>query len=100
MELIDIWNNFVMLWPLWAYLGILCLATFIVFGIDKFNAKRRGPRTPETVLLTLSFLGGGLGGWIAMGVFRHKTLHYSFTIGVPVSVLLWLTASILLIAFA
>lgn len=100
MELIDIWNNVLRLWPLWAFIGVMSIAAFVTFGLDKFNAKRRGPRTPETVLLTLCFLGGGVGGWIAMGVFRHKTLHYSFTIGVPVSVLLWLTASILLIAFA
>lgn len=64
------------------YLGALTLITFIVYGIDKLKAKNGGWRVPEKTLLTLSLLGGGLGGIIAMNLFRHKTSgeHWYFTV--------------------
>ena len=46
---------------------------FLLFGYDKFQAKRNGWRIPERVLLGLTILGGGVGGLAGMLVFRHKT---------------------------
>jgi uncharacterized membrane protein YsdA (DUF1294 family) len=46
---------------------------FILFGYDKFQAKRGGWRIPERTLLSLSLFGGGIGGLAGMLVFRHKT---------------------------
>jgi len=46
---------------------------FLLFGYDKFQAKRNGWRIPERVLLGLTILGGGIGGLAGMLVFRHKT---------------------------
>ena len=39
---------------------------------------------PEIRLLGLAALGGSAGALLAMFLFRHKTKHLKFTIGVPV----------------
>jgi uncharacterized membrane protein YsdA (DUF1294 family) len=74
------------------YLSLITLATFVVFGIDKLRAKRGKYRVRESSLLLLCIFGGSLGGLAGMYVFRHKTLHRKFTVGVP----LILTAQIAL----
>ena len=38
---------------------------------------------PERVLLSWAAAGGALGGVLAMRLFRHKTLHRRFSIGMP-----------------
>jgi uncharacterized membrane protein YsdA (DUF1294 family) len=64
-------------------INLICLITF---GIDKFNSKRRGPRTPEKRLLALGFFGpfGALAGML---LFRHKTRKIKFLI-IPIFALL------------
>ena len=54
--------------------------TFLAFGCDKWMARRRSRRTPEKTLLFLAFLGGLVGAWAGMHVFRHKTRKPSFRI--------------------
>ncbi len=61
----------------------ISLITFAFFGIDKGRAKRGRWRIPEKMLFLLAALGGGLGGWIGMQAFRHKTKHLAFRIGIP-----------------
>jgi uncharacterized membrane protein YsdA (DUF1294 family) len=61
-----------------AYYAIINIAAFVIYGYDKFSAKRGGRRTPESVLLGISLLGGAFGGLLAMIVFRHKTRHTIF----------------------
>jgi uncharacterized membrane protein YsdA (DUF1294 family) len=61
-----------------AYYLIINIAAFVIYGYDKFSAKRGGWRTPESVLLGLSLLGGAFGGLLAMILFRHKTRHTVF----------------------
>ena len=56
----------------------LSFITFIVYGADKRKAKKGSYRTPEKVLLGLSFLGGALGAIFGMNLFRHKTKHWYF----------------------
>ncbi len=60
------------------YLGVLNLATFLVFGWDKRAAAARRPRVPERALLTLAALGGGPAALLARPVFRHKTRKQPF----------------------
>ena len=57
--------------------------TFCVFGFDKYCARSGRRRVPESRLWCLVWLGGSLGAWVAMWVFRHKTLHKKFIYGVP-----------------
>ena len=70
--------------PLSAGLLLINLITFAVYGYDKSCAKRRAWRVPEIRLLLLAAVGGSGGALLAMFLFRHKTKHLKFTIGVPV----------------
>ena len=77
----------------WALLGcyllVMNLVTFLVFGLDKWKAKRKAKnevvrRVPEKTLFLLSILGGSLGALLGMKAFHHKTLHKSFRFGIPI----------------
>ncbi len=61
----------------------LNLITFIIYGIDKFKAKKSKWRIPESTLLLLAFIGGSIGAWLGLKVWRHKTQHKKFYIGIP-----------------
>ena len=50
---------------------------------DKEKAKKRKYRIPEATLLGIALLGGSIGAWFGMQVFRHKTKHRKFTLGIP-----------------
>jgi len=69
---------------------------FLLFGYDKFQAKRGGWRISEKVLLGLSLFGGGLGGLAGMLVFRHKTRKniFWFVTIVGIGLLIYLAASL------
>ena len=70
------------------YMAVVSVVGFIAMGIDKSKAKRGAWRIPEKTLLGMAFLGGGAGVWLGMELFRHKTKHLHFKIGVPVITLL------------
>lgn len=62
----------------------LNLLTFIIYGIDKFKAKKAKWRISESTLLLLAVFGGSIGAWLGLQVWRHKTQHKKFYIGIPV----------------
>ena len=70
------------------YLGIMNLVTFIVFAIDKVNARANRSRIKIVTLLGLSFAGGSVGGLISMYLFRHKTQKDYFTVGMPLIIVM------------
>ena len=51
--------------------------------IDKEKAKRHKWRIPENTLIFISLIGGSIGSLIGMYLFRHKTKHFKFKIGIP-----------------
>lgn len=55
------------------WIGVLSLITFILYGYDKFQAKRGGWRIIENHLHWLALLGGFPGGWLGRSLFHHKT---------------------------
>lgn len=55
----------------------------IIYGIDKKRSLSDAWRISERALLLLAFFLGGAGALAGMRIFRHKTLHRKFTIGVP-----------------
>lgn len=65
------------------YLVIINALSMLLMLIDKIKAKHHLWRIPEKVLLGVSLIGGSLGGLIGMYLFRHKTLHKRFSIGIP-----------------
>ena len=79
------------------YLAVINLATFAVYGVDKRRARRHQWRIRERTLLLLATLGGSLGAWAGMAVFRHKTRHNRFRFGVPALLLAQLALAIWLL---
>ena len=65
------------------YLIGMNLLGILVMGMDKSRAKRHAWRIPEKVLFGVSLLGGSVGTWAGMYLFRHKTKHWYFVIGMP-----------------
>ncbi len=65
------------------YLIAINIATFFVYGIDKWKSRRSKWRIPESTLLTLAVLGGSIGAFIGMRTWHHKTMHNKFKYGVP-----------------
>ena len=82
------------------YLLLINLLGFILYGIDKAKSKRKGSRrVPERTLLWVARLGGGLGCWLGMMLFRHKTKHTCFMILVPLWIVLWAAGVVLLVRY-
>ena len=65
------------------YVAVMSLIAFAAFGLDKYKAKTDKWRTPEKTLFLLAIIGGGVGAFLGMQVFRHKTKHTQFVIGIP-----------------
>lgn len=72
-----------MLMVCWAAWAVINLTVFALYGVDKSRAKRGAWRIPEKTLLLGTWLLGGVGAWLAMRMFRHKTKHTAFTISAP-----------------
>jgi uncharacterized membrane protein YsdA (DUF1294 family) len=56
-----------------AWVMVMSLVTFVVYGWDKRQAKMGGRRVPENRLHGLAFLGGWPGAMLGQRYFRHKT---------------------------
>lgn len=61
-----------------AFLALMSLIAFILYGSDKKKAKNGSWRTKESTLLGVGVLGGAVGALLGMKVFRHKTKHWYF----------------------
>ncbi|MDD7306718.1 MAG: DUF1294 domain-containing protein [Peptoniphilaceae bacterium] len=57
---------------------LLNLITFIFYGLDKAYAKKHKRRIKESHLILMGLLGGGIGGLLAMKVFKHKSKKLYF----------------------
>ena len=68
---------------LYLYLLLVNAASFFLMLIDKVKAKKNLWRIPERTLLTVAVIGGSLGAVLGMNLFRHKTKHPKFSIGLP-----------------
>ena len=68
---------------LFYYLLTINAIGFLLMMIDKQKARKRKWRIPEATLMGVAVLGGSLGAWFGMQVFRHKTRHKKFTVGIP-----------------
>ena len=65
------------------YILAINIITFLAYGIDKLKAKKGWLRIPEATLLLLAAIGESIGALCGMMLFRHKTKHLKFKIGVP-----------------
>ena len=65
------------------YLLIINALSFLLMLVDKWKAKKNRWRIRESTLLIVAALGGSIGSLAGMYLFRHKTQHLKFTLGVP-----------------
>ena len=68
-------------------LAVWNIVVFVLYGYDKRCAVKDRWRIPEKTLMAAAFLMGGVGAYLGMKVFHHKTRHKLFTIGVPLCIL-------------
>lgn len=77
---------------IFSYFLLINWVGFMLMGIDKQRAKKRGFRIPEATLFTAAIFGGSIGAWIGMYLFRHKTQHWYFVYGLPMILTLQIIA--------
>ena len=65
---------------------------FTLMLVDKYKAKKGLWRIPEATLMTAAFIGGSFGAYLGMQLFRHKTKHLKFSVGIPVFLALHIVA--------
>ena len=70
------------------YLLAVNIATFLLYGIDKYKAKKSKWRISEATLLTMASIGGSIGAWAGMRLWHHKTMHKKFKYGIPIIIIL------------
>ena len=85
-----------LVWVLLTVYAMVNVIAFTLYGMDKRRAKKNLWRIRERTLLLATGLFGGVGAWLGMKVFRHKTQHMVFKVLVPVMAI----AQMLLMAFA
>ena len=80
------------------YFILVNIVGFLSMAIDKEKAIHNKWRIPEKTLFIIAIIGGSLGSILGMQMFRHKTKHASFTIGMPV--ILMIQIVLILLAYS
>lgn len=87
---------------LYVYAGWLLIMNSVCFFLmasDKKRARCHQRRIPEKTLLLTGLFGGALGGWLGMYVFRHKTRHPAFVVGMPLMTALYVPVTWLAVRY-
>ena len=79
------------------YLLAVNIVTFLLYGIDKYKAKKGKWRISEATLLTMADIGGSIGAWAGMRLWHHKTMHKKFKYGIPVIIILQVALAVYLL---
>ena len=79
------------------YLLLVNAAGFLLMLVDKIKAKKNLWRIPEVTLMGVAAIGGSIGAIAGMNLFRHKTKHAKFYIGLPVILALQIVAVICIV---
>ena len=82
---------------LYYYLIIINAVAFLLMLADKQKARKHRWRIPEATLMGCAALGGSIGALAGMYLFRHKTKHPKFTLGIPAILLIQLALAYLLL---
>lgn len=69
------------------YLLLMNIVGLYVMYSDKRRVIKHRFRIPERTLFIVSLLGGSIGTWAGMYLFRHKTKHWYFVVGMPLILL-------------
>ena len=65
------------------YLVFANIISFYLMWSDKRKAIKNQYRIPEKTLMLWAAVGGSIGSILGMKVFRHKTRHIKFSLGIP-----------------
>ena len=79
-----------------AYLIVVNVIAFTVYGADKRRARKDRWRVPERTLFLVALLGGSLGALLGMKAFHHKTKHWYFRVFIPLILLAQIAAGVAL----
>ncbi len=86
--------------PFFVYLALINAVSFAICAYDKKVSKIKGhSRVPEKTLILLCVFFGSAGILLGMNIFRHKTKHKKFTVGIPCIVILHIIMLFLYINF-
>jgi len=70
------------------YFFIINLVGFLLMLVDKRRSINREWRISERTLFIVSIIGGSIGSYLGMQLFRHKTKHLKFTVGIPIIIII------------
>ena len=70
------------------YLVAVNALTCLLYGIDKYKAKKSQWRISEATLMMMAVIGGSLGAWAGMRLWHHKTMHKKFKYGIPLIIIM------------
>ena len=76
------------------YLIIINASSFFLMLVDKQKARHGAWRIPEATLMWTAILGGSIGSLLGMYLFRHKTRHLKFILGIPLILTLQIVCAI------
>ena len=79
------------------YLLAVNIVTFLLYGIDKYKAKKGKWRISEATLLTMAAIGGSIGAWAGMRLWHHKTMHKKFKYGIPLIIIFQVALAVYLL---
>ncbi len=84
---------------LFAVFAVYNFVTFAVYGYDKKCAIKNKRRISERKLIIMGLCFGGIGAFLGMQIFRHKTKHLKFQILIPMFMMLQLVVCIMLVIY-
>ncbi len=79
------------------YLIFINLLAFAAVLIDKSNARKHRYRISEKTLFILALIGGSIGAYGSMLIFRHKTKKWYFMQGIPLIIIIQIIVTFYLI---
>lgn len=79
------------------YLFLINAVSLILMLADKHKARKNLWRIPESTLFTAALFGGSIGSILGMYLFRHKTRHWQFVLGMPAILLIQIVFAFLVL---
>ena len=79
------------------YLLAINIASFFLYGIDKYKAKKGRWRISEAILLLMAVIGGSIGAWAGIRLWHHKTMHKKFKYGIPIIIIIQVALAVYLL---
>ena len=79
------------------YLLAVNITSFLLYGIDKYKAKKGRWRISEATMLLMAVIGGSIGAWVGMRIWHHKTMHKKFKYGIPVIIIFQVALAVYLL---